>query len=102
MPEHPYHLQASYSIAAARLKVGKKYIDYDVRGMDGKDVKLSSLLTGKVIFINMWASWCGSCRVHSKSIIPIYEKYKDKGFQVIGIAREKVKKCLSRQLPRCG
>lgn len=90
MPEHPYHLQASYSIAAARLKVGKKYIDYDVRGMDGKYVKLSSLLTGKVIFINMWASWCGSCRVHSKSIIPIYEKYKDKGFQVIGIAREKV------------
>ena len=36
----------------------------------------------------MWASWCGSCRTFSRQVIPIYEEYKDKGFTVVGIARE--------------
>lgn len=88
MPEHPYHQQAAHGVTSARLQVGKPYIDYDVRGVDGTDVKLSSLYKGKIIFIDMWASWCAPCRRHAKDIIPIYEKYKDKGFQVIGIARE--------------
>ena len=49
---------------------------------------MSSLYTGKVIYIDLWASWCGPCRKHAKELIPIYEKYKDKGFQIIGVARE--------------
>lgn len=36
----------------------------------------------------MWASWCAPCRVTSKSYIPIYEKYKDKGFVILGVANE--------------
>lgn len=88
MPEHPYTQEIAYEVAASRLQKGKKYIDYDVRGIDGRNVKLSSLYTGKIILIDMWASWCGPCRRRAKAIIPVYEKYKDKGFQVIGIARE--------------
>lgn len=89
MPKHPYSKRAAQeALAATKLMVGKPYIDYMVRGTDGRDVKLSSLFKGKVIYINLWASWCGSCRKHAKSIIPVYERYKDKGFQIIGIARE--------------
>ena len=55
---------------------------------DGKQAEISSLYTGKVIYIDLWASWCSPCRKHAKELIPIYEKYKDKGFQIIGIARE--------------
>ena len=43
---------------------------------------------GKVALIDLWASWCGPCRTTSKQLIPIYEKYKDRGFTVIGVARE--------------
>ena len=37
----------------------------------------------------MWASWCGSCRSFSRILIPLYHKYKDRGFIIVGIAREK-------------
>ena len=35
------------------------------------------------------AKWCGPCRRHSMAMIPIYEKYKDKGFTVLAIAAER-------------
>ena len=59
-----------------------------VRNTDGQLVPISTLTKGKVALIDLWASWCGPCRRHSIAMIPIYEKYKDKGFTVIAIARE--------------
>ncbi|MBO7220564.1 MAG: TlpA family protein disulfide reductase, partial [Alistipes sp.] len=43
---------------------------------------------GKVAVIELWASWCKSCRVNAKSFRPLYEKYKNSGFEIVGIARE--------------
>ncbi|MBR5634716.1 MAG: TlpA family protein disulfide reductase, partial [Prevotella sp.] len=74
---------------ACRLQPDKPYIDYNVRNTDGQIVPISSLIRGKVALIDLWASWCGPCRKHSKDMIPVYEKYKDKGFTVVAIARER-------------
>ena len=38
--------------------------------------------------LDCWASWCLPCRQHSVELIPVYEQYKDKGFTVVGVARE--------------
>ena len=66
-----------------------KYIDFTAPDINGKEHKLSDLIDGKVAVIDLWASWCGPCMRTSKSFIPIYEKYKDKGFTIVGVAREK-------------
>ena len=87
-PQHPYHTTIVNEAAATQLKPGFRYIDYIVPDGHGNEVMLSSLYKGKLIYINLWASWCGACRRHAKSLIPLYNKYKDRGFQIISFARE--------------
>lgn len=87
-PQHPYHTTIVNEAAATQLKPGFRYIDYIVPDGRGNEVMLSSLYKGKLIYIDLWASWCGSCRRHAKSLIPLYNKYKDRGFQIISFARE--------------
>lgn len=45
-------------------------------------------LKEKVAMIDLWVSWFDPCRRKSQSMIPVYEAYKDKGFTIVGVARE--------------
>lgn len=88
-PTHPYTAQMNLFIESMKIKVGNQYIDFSAPDLSGKEFKLSDCIKGKVALIDLWASWCGPCRRKSISIIPIYEKYKDKGFTIVGVARER-------------
>jgi thiol-disulfide isomerase/thioredoxin len=90
-PDHPYTSIVKSYIQAAAITVGKSCPDIVTEDNEGKEVHLSELIKGKVALVHLWASWCGPCRRHGKEMIPIYEMYKDKGFTVIGIAREQSK-----------
>ena len=71
-----------------KIKAGEKFIDFTAQDLDGKDFKISSLIENKVVLIDLWGSWCGPCISKTRTMIPIYEKYKDKGFSIVGVARE--------------
>ena len=70
------------------IKVGGRFVDFTAPDLQGKPVTLSEQIQGNVALIDLWASWCGPCRKMSVSLIPVYEKYKDKGFTIVGVARE--------------
>ena len=70
------------------IKIGGKYIDFSAPDFNGNIVTLSEQIKGKVALIDLWASWCGPCRRASISMIPVYEEYKNKGFNIVGVARE--------------
>jgi peroxiredoxin len=64
--------------------IGSPAPDFELRDADGNLWRLSSL-RGKVVFINFWATWCTVCRSEMPYKESLYEKMKDKPFQMLGI-----------------
>ena len=72
-----------------RIAPGRPAPDFSAPSLDGQRYRLSELLNGNAVTVlDCWASWCGSCRKHSRELIPLYEKYRDRGMAVVGVARE--------------
>ncbi len=69
----------------AQPKYGKMADEIALPSPNGDTVRLSSL-KGKVVLIDFWASWCGPCRMSNKQLVKIYPKYKDKGFEILGVS----------------
>jgi len=55
--------------------------------LDGKAFKLSDL-DGKVVILNVWATWCGPCRKEIPDFIKIQEDYQGRGVEVLGVTAE--------------
>jgi peroxiredoxin len=58
--------------------------DFTLDLLGGGQVTLSEL-RGKVVMINLWASWCGPCRIEMPAIEKVYRAYEDQGFLVLGV-----------------
>ena len=52
---------------------------------EGKEITLSKI-KGKVTIVDFWAAWCGPCRKENPNVVKVYEKYHDKGLEIIGIS----------------
>ncbi|WP_046742915.1 TlpA disulfide reductase family protein [Kordia zhangzhouensis] len=88
-PNHPYNELASNLInAIENIKIGKKYTDFSAPDLNGNEIKLSEKINGKVALLDLWATWCGPCIAKSRTMVPLYNEYKDKGFTIIGVAGE--------------
>lgn len=59
--------------------------DFTLLDMKGNEVTLSDF-KGKVIILDFWATWCPPCRAEIPHFIELYNEYKEKGLEVIGIA----------------
>jgi thiol-disulfide isomerase/thioredoxin len=56
----------------------------ELKALDGEDFKIADL-KGKVVLINLWATWCAPCIEEMPYFNKLQEKYGDQGFQVLGL-----------------
>jgi peroxiredoxin len=63
----------------------KANLDFTVRDIAGKDVRLSQY-KGQVVLLNFWATWCVPCKHEIPSLTALYRDYKARGFVVLGVS----------------
>lgn len=67
------------------LVAGAKFPEFEEKDLEGKPLSPSKY-KGKVLLVDFWATWCGPCVGELPNVLKAYEKYHDKGFEIIGIS----------------
>ncbi|MFA5849891.1 MAG: TlpA disulfide reductase family protein [Bacteroidales bacterium] len=73
------------AVILSKIDYGKSAPDFTLKKPNGEAISISSL-KGQVVLVDFWVSWCKQCRIEEKNLIPLYEKYKKKGFTILGVS----------------
>jgi thiol-disulfide isomerase/thioredoxin len=83
----------SLALVLPAFAVGPSPLDLKFTSVDGKAIDLSKL-RGKVVLVDFWATWCPPCREEVPNVVAAYQKYHDKGFEILGISLDQDKDAL--------
>jgi peroxiredoxin len=83
-----YDALSSEVLAMRKLAPGSPAPEISLPQPNGEMLSLSDL-KGQYVLIDFWASWCGPCRRENPNVKRVYEKYHDKGFEILGVSLDK-------------
>lgn len=76
---------ALFAKPAETLQIGAPVPDFQLTALDGSSMSLSEQ-QGKVVVLNIFASWCNPCREEAAALEETWQAYRDQGVQFFGIA----------------
>jgi len=78
-----------------KLAIGAEPIAFNVKGTNGETLSPEQY-KGKVLLIDFWATWCRPCIAEMPNVKRVYDKYKDRGFEIVGVSLDKNRGDLDR------
>jgi len=70
------------------VSAGNKAADFKLETLEGRTVSLSQM-KGKVVFLNVWATWCGPCREEMPSMETLYDQFKgNRDFVMLAVSQD--------------
>ncbi len=69
------------------FKPGTEAPAFTLKTLEGKEISLKDL-RGKVVLLNFWATWCPPCKEEMPLFAEVYEKYKDRGFEILAVSTD--------------
>jgi peroxiredoxin len=71
-------------------RIGDYLPGFALNNLDGDTVHLSDF-DGKIVLVELWASWCSYCNTEAPVLNTLYNRYKTENFEIIGISIDKNK-----------
>ena len=62
-------------------------LDAENKATSGDPIKLGNY-SGKVLLVNLWATWCGPCRMETPELVKLHKEYQSRGVEMIGLSTE--------------
>ena len=76
------------ALSKAVVEVNSIAPDFTAPDPEGNQITLSEIL-GKVTILDFWASWCRPCRVENPNFVKLYNKYHEKGLNIISVSLDR-------------
>jgi peroxiredoxin len=71
------------------VDIGKPAPDFTLNTPAGNAVRFSDKLGKGYVLLDFWAAWCGPCRRENPNVVKVFNKYRDRGFDVVGVSLDK-------------
>jgi peroxiredoxin len=78
---------SSSSLPTALVTLPQPILDAENRAATGGPIKLADY-SGKVLLVNLWATWCGPCRMETPELVKLHKEYQSRGVEMIGLSTE--------------
>ena len=72
---------------ASLAMLPRPILEAENRAATGDPIKLANY-SGKVLLVNLWATWCGPCRMETPELVKLHKEFQSRGVEMIGLSTE--------------